>query len=80
MFILLRTLCRHRKSYLDWNQQLVDSFTKTPGVEVAVRRLRNKSDLISRWEGGKDLWVKLKNETETITLRLGLQLSSELAG
>ncbi len=30
-FILLQTLCRLQKSHLPWNQQLPDSFCKTPG-------------------------------------------------
>jgi len=31
-FIRLRTLCRLEKSHLPWNQELPDSFAKTPGV------------------------------------------------
>ena len=32
LFILLRALCRREKSHLSWNQELPDSFAKTPGV------------------------------------------------
>ena len=32
LFILLRALCRREKTHLPWNQQLPDSFAKTPGV------------------------------------------------
>jgi hypothetical protein len=34
LFIRLRTLCRRQKSHLLWNQQLPDSFAKTPGWGV----------------------------------------------
>jgi hypothetical protein len=32
LFILLRALCRREKTHLPWNQELPDSFAKTPGV------------------------------------------------
>jgi len=37
LFIRLRTLCRRQKSHLLWNQQLPDSFAKTPGWGYPAR-------------------------------------------
>jgi hypothetical protein len=36
IFILLQVLRRREKSHLHWNQQLVGSFSKTPGVGVGL--------------------------------------------
>lgn len=36
LFMRLRALCRRQKSHLPWNQQLPDSFAKTPGWGVSI--------------------------------------------
>src|SRR6266404_3915715 len=45
---------------------------------IPVGYARNQRGLISRWAGWTGCLGKLENETETITWRLGPQLSSEL--
>src|SRR6266404_3186206 len=37
LFIRLRALCHREKSHLLWNQELLDSFAKTPGVGGATK-------------------------------------------
>src|SRR6266478_1053874 len=41
---LLRTLCRSEKTQLLCNQANPNSFDKTPGVRVSLRKLRSLSD------------------------------------